>query len=251
MRLVRLAVAVATTLSASTLLAQDEIADSLVTLWIDSLGGLETYHGFRSAQFTLTTELYDAASGRLKRTRPRYVTIAKTAQGESSRLERWEGSDYIEQGFDGVTVWAHMNSEALPDTAKDMREALYVSRDVFYWFGLPFKLRDPGVFLRYRGRDDAGRHKIAIQFGEGVGEHQYSWFYYFVDGAAWPVEVQYIEEGRDDLNRTHWTDISYADGYPYVARRVWVNAEGTITKILRMSDVNLNPELPPTTFTKP
>lgn len=229
----------------------DAVADSLVDRWIRASGGMEVYRGMQSATFTLTTELYDLASGRLRYARPRYVTIAKLPSGEASRIERWEGSDFIQQGFDGKRAWAYMNGEPLADTAKDAREALYVARDVFYWFGLPFKLRDPGVYLRYRGRDAWGRHTVAVQFEEGVGEHRDTWIYSFASGNPWPVEVDYIEEGRTSVNRTRWEDIQRADGYPYVGRRVHFDEQGRVSKVIRTSDVRINAGVEPRVFSEP
>ena len=68
----------------------DVIADSLIGLWIDSLGGSATYDGFQSATYTVTTVLYDSLSGRITRTRPRYVWIKKGPKGLEARVERWE-----------------------------------------------------------------------------------------------------------------------------------------------------------------
>lgn len=220
--------------------------------WIEATGGMETYREMRSAVFTFSTELYDAETGRLRRARPRYVYIAKLATGEASRIERWEGDDYIVQGFDGEgEAWATMNGEVLPDTAKDAREALYVARDVFYWFGLPWKLTDPGAHLHDRGTDGRGHRVVGVTFGEGVGEHQDTWLYHFDEGEAWPAEVHYIEEGHEDANRTVWTDIRTVDGYPHVGARLHPDDEGRVTKIIRRMDVVINPDLDPAIFRDP
>ncbi len=120
-----------------------------MNLWIDSLGGMATYEAFRSASYIITTVIYDTLSGRVKRARPRYVWMQKGPSGLQARIERWEGNDFIVQGFNGRDEWATMNGTFLPDTAKDWRETRYVTGDVSYWPGLPYKLRDDGVFLRY------------------------------------------------------------------------------------------------------
>ena len=85
----------------------------------------------------------------MRRARPRYVTIARTDMGELARIDRWEGNDYIEQGWDGVADWALRNGEPLEPGDRDRDEVRYVSGDVNYWMALPFKLRDPGVHLAY------------------------------------------------------------------------------------------------------
>ncbi len=252
--------------------SRDALADSLIQLWIDSVGGMETYHRLRAAQFAVNTHLFDTLSGRLRRSRPRYVWIKQGPHGEETRVERWEGNDFIAQGFNGRdAAWATMNGDLLPETAKDAREALYVSRDLFYWMGLPFKLRDPGVFLRYLGlrerpgaawtgeherarRAPDGRyHAVAVSFGEGVGEHQDVFTYYFAPGAGLPFEVTYVEEGRENVNRLLWgpTDRAGAIRYPFVTRRDWITASGKRTKALVIYDVVINPEIPQELFERP
>lgn len=252
--------------------SSDHIADSLIGLWIDSVGGMEMYQRFQSASFTITTVLFDTATGRIKRTRPRYVWIKKGPHGEETRIERWESAGLIQQGFNGRDpAWAAVEGEFLPDSAKDAREALYVSRDVFYWFGLPFKLRDPGVALHYLGMRErpgapwsgetdgtgnasAGQyHAVGVTFGEGVGEHQDVFTYYVAPNHGFPTEVNYVEEGRTSLNRLIWGETRFASdlGYPYVRSRDWITASGKRTKALVVSDVVINPEIPQGKFERP
>ncbi|MCY3612710.1 MAG: hypothetical protein OXH51_14370 [Gemmatimonadetes bacterium] len=229
----------------------DETAEALVDAWIEALGGMETYWKLQSASYTLTTEIWDPTSGRLQRTRPRYVTIARLETGQAARIERWEGNDFIQHGFDGVQQWAVMNGETLGPGDKDYDEARYVSGDVFYWIGLPFKLKDPGVFLHYDGTDEDGRHLVRVTFGEGVGDHSDTWFYVFEEGRAMPVSIGYREEGRRNISRTYWEDVQEVDGYVFTGRRVHLNADGRIWKVLVTSDFVLNPEVDPAIFSRP
>lgn len=230
---------------------RDPVADSLVQRWIEAAGGMEAYHRLRSARFTLTTEIYDPESGRLRRARPRYVTVKRGPAGEAARIERWEGDDYIVQGFDGRDAWARMNGEPLGPGDMDFDEARYVTGDVVYWISLPWKLNDPGVNLHDEGRDEEGRRVVAVTFGEGVGDHQDRWYYLFEDGRSWPVEIHYVEEGQEDVNRTSWRSIRSADGYLYAGERVHVDDEGRVWKILRTTDFELNPEVDDAVFREP
>jgi len=229
----------------------DELAHSLVDGGIEALGGMETYRKLTSASYTLTTEIWDPESGRLRRTRPRYVTIARLETGEAARIERWEGNDFIQHGFDGVAPWAVMNGEKLGPGDRDYDQARYVAGDVFYWIGLPFKLKDPGVLPHYDGLDDEGRHLVRVTFGEGVGDHSDTWFYAFEEGRAMPVSIGYREEGRENVHRTYWEDIREADGYVFAGRRVHVDADGKVWKVLVTSDFVLNPEVDAGVFREP
>lgn len=260
--------ALAAPLSAQT--SAEPEADSLVGLWIDSVGGMETYRQFTGARYTITTILYDTLSGRVRKARPRYVWIRKGPWGEETRVERWEDYGFIVQGFDGRDTWATIDGEAIADTTKDGREALYVARDLFYWIGLPFKLRDPGVHLRYlglrerpgaslstdgtAGAPDPGRyHTVGVSFGAGVGEHRDVFTYYFAPGEGFPTEATYVEEGRDDLNRLIWGETVRVGAlrYPIVARRDWMTRSGRRTKALVISDVQINPGTPQRMFERP
>jgi hypothetical protein len=232
--------------------SDEELADELVDTWIGALGGLEAYGHLRSARYTLTTEIYDPASGRLRRTRPRYVTLLRAPEGELTRIERWEGNDFIQQGWNGVAPWALYNGEPLTEGDKDFDEVLYVSGDVNYWISLPYKLRDSGVNLHYRDRDAEGRHVVGVTFGEGVGLHDGdAWQYWFEDGRTWPVQVAYREEGRENWNYLRFEDVRTVDGYTFVGRRVHFNESGQLTKVLHTHDFELNPEIAPRTFDMP
>ncbi len=229
-----------------------ELADWLVENWIAALGGLETYRPLKSTRYTLTTEIYDPESGRLRRTRPRYVRTDRTELGQLTRIERWEGNDLIVQGWDGTVAWARRNGEPLDVGDMDYDQVRYVSGDVNYWIGLPYKLRDPGVNLRYNGRDEQGRHVVGVTFGEGIGLHDGdTWQYWFEDGATWPVQIAYREEGRTGWSLLRFEDIRNVDGYIFVGRRVHYNARGQLTKVLYTHDFELNPELDPRIFSTP
>ncbi|MDH3455267.1 MAG: hypothetical protein OER90_00370 [Gemmatimonadota bacterium] len=250
----------------------DPVADSLVGLWTDSVGGMRTFEALRTAEFTVTTFLYDTTTTRLKRARPRYVWLAKGSFGEATRVERWEGDDFIVQGFNGRDpAWAVMNGEWLNDSAKDASEALYVARDLFYWIGLPFKLRDPGVHLSYLGlrerpgspwsgeRDfehrapDGRYHAVAVSFGAGVGEHQDVFTYYFAPGSGFPLEVTYVEEGRENINRLLWGPTARSGdlAFPHVTRRDFITASGKRTKALVIENVTVNAAVLPERFERP
>ena len=230
----------------------DDIAEELVDNWVQALGGLEAYRPMKTARYTLTTEMSDRESGRLRRTRPRYVTIARTDVGELSRIERWEGDDLIQQAWNGSAAWAVLNDEPLAAGDKDFDQVAYVSGDVQYWISLPFKLKDGGVNLHDRGVDDEGRRVVGVTFGDGVGLHDGdSWQYWFEDGRTWPVQVAYMEEGRTNWSYLRFEDIRTVDGYTFVGRRVHYNDDGQITKVLYTHDFALNPELDLATFSKP
>lgn len=230
----------------------DAKAEELVDRWVDALGGMEAYWPLQSARYTLTTEMWDPVSGRLRRTRPRYVTISTTEAGQAARIERWEGDDFIAHGTDGERVWARMNGEPLGPGDQDFDQVPYVTGDVHYWIGLPFKLKDPGVNLHDRGLDAEGRQVVGVTFGDGVGLHDGdTWTYWFEEGRVWPVQLAYREEGRENWNVLRFEDIRTVDGYTFAGRRVHFNEDGGITKVLYTHDFELNPDLDEGAFSAP
>ena len=226
--------------------------EDLVHGWIDAIGGMEAYWPMRSGRWTLTTEMYEPETGRLRRARPRYVTVVRGEGTDLTRIERWEGNDFIVQGWNGEEAWATRNGEFLEPGDMDYDQVLYVSGDVNYWIGLPYKLRDPGVQLHDRGTDDQGRRVVGVTFGDGVGLHDGdTWQYWFVDGNTWPVQLAYREEGRENFSVLRFEDIRSVDGYVFVGQRVHTNADGHVWKILRTHDFELNPEIDRRLFDRP
>ncbi len=91
-----------------------------------------------------------------------------------------------------------------------------------------------------------------MTFGEGVGLHDGDdWQYWFEDGRTWPVQVAYREEGRTRFSLLRFEDVRSVDGYVFVGRRVHVDADGRVWKVLRVSDFELNPSLELSTFSTP
>ncbi len=228
-----------------------EEAQALIDRWVESWDGMDNYHRIRSARFTVTTELYDPVSGRLRRTRPRYAVVHRDQTGLYSRVERWEGDDFIQQGWHPGGKWAVMNGEPLSEGDMDYDQADYVGGDLNYWIFLPFKLNDPGVNMAYTADDGQGRQLVTVTFGQGVGTSRDTWRYYFVDGQTLPVEVSYQTERGSRPNPMRWTDIQSADGYYYVGSREYLDPEGRLRMIVRTHDVSINPELDLDVFRRP
>lgn len=228
------------------------LGDSLVDAWIAAAGGLEAWWDVERARYTVTTIWYDSI-GQIRRMRPRRVELRKVDGSEQSRIERPEAEGLYVQVFTGDTAWAMLNEAPLPEDHPATAESEYVGRDVFYWFGLPYKLRDPGVNRRARQLPDGG-YELAVTFGDEIGAHPGDrYFYYFFDDDPQPEEVHYIEQGRDeqDRNRTVWSGVGRAGRLSYVVSRVWLDSAERRTKELRIDDVTINPELPDSLFEPP
>lgn len=231
----------------------DEIlADSLVGAWLEAAGGIEAWQGVGSARYTITTVWFDS-TGAIERMRPRRVEFRKHDGHEQARIERPEAEGLYVQTFTGDGVWATLNDRLLPPDEGAVTETEYVGRDVVYWFGLPYKLFDPGVNRRATALDGGG-YEVRVTFGDEIGVHPGDrYFYYFLDDDPWPEEVHYIEQDRDevDRNRTQWNGYGRVGDFSYVVARRWHDTLGMPTKELRVDDVELNPVLPDSLFAPP
>lgn len=228
----------------------ESTADSLVSEWIRAAGGPSAWDSVRTLRYTVTTVWYDSA-GRVERMRPRRVALKKTPDGFMGRIERPEAEGLYVQGFTGDTLWATLNGRPLPPDHPAVEEAEYVNRDVYYWIGLPWKLRDPGVDLEARSLERGG-YEVAVTFGAGVGQHSGDrYFYRFMDEDPFPEAVHYIEEGREDRTRTLWRNFRAAPPIIYVGTRRYLDDRGRPTKELRIDDVVIAPGLPDSLFRAP
>ena len=220
-----------------------------IQAWLEAAGDSEAWREVKNARFTITTVWFDSTGTEVRR-RPRYVWIKKAP--ERSRIERQEREGYYIQGHDGTTPWATLDGVPLPVEHKATAEALYVSRDVFYWIGLPYKLTDSGVFMQPIPEDSIGLAGVRVSFGDDVGQHPGDrYFYYFGDDSPLPVEVHYIEQGHTDVNRTRWKDFHQAGSITYVGTREWYNEQGIRTKQLIVTDVVINPGVADSLFAPP
>ncbi|NNG16737.1 MAG: hypothetical protein HKM89_09665 [Gemmatimonadales bacterium] len=224
-------------------------ADQLVDGWIEAAGGAGAWKQVHDLRYTVTTVWFDSSGTEVRR-RPRFVWGEKRPQ--RARIERDEAEGHYVQAHDGRgTIWATLNGEPLPPDHKATAEVLYVAGDVMYWIGLPYKLRDPGVNLRYIPADSTGYAGVMVSFGEGVGIHSDRYFYYFEEGSPFPVEVHYIEEGRTNVSRTKWTDFGEAGPLSYVGTRTYYDERGVTRKQLIISDVEINPDVDDAMFLPP
>lgn len=231
---------------------EEVLADSLVGAWLEAAGGLEAWRDIESARYTITTVWYDSL-GEIERMRPRRVEMRKTDGVEQARIERPEAEGLYVQTFTGDDAWATLNDAPLPDEGPVVEETEYVGRDVVYWFGLPYKLYDPGVNRRARALEDGG-YEVAVTFGDDIGAHPGDrYFYYFLDDDPWPEEVHYIEQGRGeaDRNRTEWSGFDRVGDFTYVVSRRWLDSLDAPTRELRVDDVQLGPDLSDSLFAAP
>jgi hypothetical protein len=241
-------------LRAQSTAARDSDAEVLLSRWVAAAGGPRVWDGVRDLSYTTTTIWYDSA-GAERRRRPRFVWIEKFDGGFRVRVERTEPEGKYVQVWGGQSAWATLDGQPVPDTARALREVLYVAGDLTYWIGLPWKLRDPGVNLRYFARDtSAAGRGFQVSFAGGTGEHPGDrYWYYFGEDSPFPTEVHYLEEGQPDSTRTRvrFDDWGSNQGARFMGGRTLFNARGIKLRSLVITDVTPNRGVNSTLFRKP
>lgn len=106
-------------------------------------------------------------------------------------------SKKYEVGFDGKVAWA------LPDASEvsGKSAAFYYNLD-FYFIGVPFLLKDPGVNASYEGKVNVNEKEyesLKITFGSGVGLTPKDVYYLYLDPESFVLQIltysiSYFEE---------------------------------------------------------
>lgn len=227
-------------------------ADALVNRWIEAAGGASVWDEVRDLRYTVTTVWYDEA-GKERRRRPRYVWVRKVPAGFQVRVERAEAEGTYVQTWDGARSWATLDGRRLADTTRAVTEIPYVAGDLTYWPGLPWKLHDPGVNLRYVASDPHARGPaVLVTFGDGIGLHDEDRFWWYFGNAAspFPTEVHYIEQGHppEDRDTARLEDWTSHGPVTYPATRLYYDERGVRTKGIEYSDLRVNTGFPGTVF---
>ena len=230
---------------------RDPRAESLVTRWIDAAGGPKIWDSVKDLRYTVTTVWYDTTGAELRR-RPRHVWIRKTSNAFQVRVERTEAEGRYVQIWSGAPI-ASLNGRMLPDTSRAVTELQFVAGDLTYWIGLPWKLRDPGVNLRYAVESEVP--VVHVTFGAGVGLHDGDqfWYYWGDRQSPFPTEVHYLLEGRaaSERQRVAFGDLQSIGPGKFFSRRTTQNAHGMAVRALLVTDVVVNRGISDSVFRLP
>ncbi|MBU3027908.1 DUF6503 family protein [Zobellia galactanivorans] len=93
----------------------------------------------------------------------------------------------FEVGFDGKTAWAKPDASHIPGNSP----AFYYNLD-FYFFGMPFLLKDPGVITSDEGTSVVGGktyETLKVTFGPEVGLTPEDVYYLYIDPETFRLEI--------------------------------------------------------------
>jgi hypothetical protein len=156
--------------------AQNANAEALLDNVIAAHGGMQAWEGLRDMTFTLTrvalTPQGDVAGAG--------VSLYFMKRDGKARVESVTGKGLLVQGFDGQRPWVTLAGK--PETGQEARKrAHFQAVNWWYWMGIPFKLKDPGVILRAKGAATfRGKSVQALEvtFQPGVGATNDRYTYY-------------------------------------------------------------------------
>lgn len=203
---------------------------------IEAHGGLDTWKSFLGLEYNLDDNGKQVYQLTHLKNRRAYLKSKK-----------------YEVGFDGKVAWA------LPDAdeVSGQSAAFYYNLD-FYFIGIPFLLKDPGVTAEYAGKtniNDKEYESLKITFGSGVGLTPEDVYYLYIDPETHLLEIltysiSYFDQENAGINSAKvYSDYREVQGLPMPHKMEnfeW--ADGTMGKSknhLRLfSDIKFLKEIP-------
>ncbi len=191
--------------------AQDANAEALLDKVIAAHGGTQAWESLRDMTFTLTrvalTPQGDVADAG--------VSLYFMKRNGKARVESVTGKGLLVQGFDGQRPWVTLAGK--PETGQEaLKRAHFQAVNWWYWMGIPFKLKDPGVILRAKGAATfRGKpvQALEVTFQSGVGATNDRYTYYIDPESHHIVFVEFQLQpgvwpgvGGPNPNRSAWLD---------------------------------------------
>lgn len=149
---------------------EEEKGNALLDKTIAAHGGMEAWKSFAGLEYNLSD------NGKM---------VYQLTQIKDRRA--YLKSKKYEVGFDGKVAWAKPDAKEVSGKSA----AFYYNLD-FYFIGVPFLLKDPGVHAFYEGQTvvgDKAFETLKITFGEGVGFTPEDVYYLYIDPDTHLLEI--------------------------------------------------------------
>ncbi|MEP6769742.1 MAG: DUF6503 family protein [Acidobacteriota bacterium] len=177
-----------------------------------------------------------------------------------ARIEREDDGKKVIFVNDGYTAWKFVDGKPATEQ-KDVNSARGSTFGSHYVFGMPFKLRDPGVHLASAGREKlaggAEVEKIRVTYDKGAGDAGglHTWTYYFdaTTGRLCANLLNY-ENGKYDF--TEYYDDQTVAGVRVATRRRGFGADangkkGPLTSEILYDQIRFDVPEPDSLFAPP
>lgn len=164
-------VAAPETIETAVLLSEEETkGNALLDKSITAHGGMDAWKSFAGLEYNLSD------NGKM---------VYQLTQLKDRRA--YLKSKKYEVGFDGIVAWAKPDAQEVSGKSS----AFYYNLD-FYFIGVPFLLKDPGVHAFYDGQtvvNDKTYETLKITFGKGVGLTPEDVYYLYIDPNTHLLEI--------------------------------------------------------------
>ena len=238
--------------------AQDSRAQTLLEKVIAAQGGMQAWDNLKDMTFTITRVSLDSRGD----VAGANVSLYHMKRHGKTRVETITGKGLLVQGFDGQKPWVTLDGR--PETSEEaLKRAHFLSVNWWYWMGIPFKLKDPGVILRYNGSSTFRGKRVDIlevTFQKGVGETNDRYTYY-IDRKTYHivfVEFQlqpgvWPKVGGPTPRRSTWLDYKKEGPFTLHTKRIFYGSAKLTDKraVLLFRDFTFNTGLPDTLFAAP
>lgn len=231
-----------------------EDAPALLDRVITAHGGWEAWVALKDVTFTLTvvslTPQGDVAGGR--------VSLYRLKRHGKARVETVTGNGLLVEGFDGERPWAVRDGTRLT-TTDALTRAHFQAVNWWYWMGIPFKWRDPGVIVRERKPTTFQGKPVAVLEVTFAREGPTDRFTYYIER-----ETHHIVFVETDLRPGVWPGVAgtgwstwhdYRTVGPFTlhTRRIsYANRDLTVKRsVVLFGDVRFNTGLPDRLFAGP
>ncbi len=221
-----LALLVAVTGLAGAAQAQDARGQALLDKVIAAHGGMQAWQSLEDLTFTLTLIGFGPQGEEAAASKSLYYL----KRPGKARVESITGKGVQVEGFDGEKPWVTVNGK--PEAGDEaLRGADFQAVNWWYWMGVPFKLKDPGVILTHKGPVSFRGKPVEIleaTFQPGVGRTS-DHFAYSIDpqtGRIVFVEFQlqpgvWPGVGGPEPFRSAWLDYKQVGPFSMHTRRVF------------------------------
>jgi hypothetical protein len=238
--------------------AQDARAQTLLQKVVAAHGGIQAWENLKDMTFTITRVALDPRGD----VAGANVSLYYMKRHGKTRVETITGKGLLVQGFDGQKPWVTLDGK--PKTGKAALEhAHFLSVNWWYWMGIPFKLKDPGVFVRHKGTLTFRGKPVDIleaTFQQGVGETNDRYTYYIDQKTHHILFVEFQLQpgvwpkvGGPTPKRSTWLDYNKERPFTMHTKRIFYgNPELTDKRaILLFRDFKFNTGLPDKLFAAP
>jgi uncharacterized protein DUF6503 len=235
---------------------QQADAQALLDKVITAHGGMQAWQSLHDLTFTLTLIALSPQGEEAAASKSLYYL----KQQGKARVESITGKGVKVEGFDGEKPWVTVNGK--PEAGEEaLRLAQFQSVNWWYWIGVPFKLKDPGVILTYKGTAAFRGQPVEIlevTFQPGVGSTN-DRFVYSIDpktGRIVFVEFQLqpgVWPGVGGQERSEWLDYKQVGPFTMHTRRVYYGDAklNHRTRVILFGDFQVNSGLDDSLFRPP